>query len=37
MISTKLVRESEVKQMARRTKFGSIESTNPDWRDLSAE
>jgi len=29
--------ESEIKQMARRTKVRLIESTNPEWRDLSTE
>ena len=36
-ISEAIVRESEIKQMARRTKIALIESTNPEWRDLIAE
>jgi putative endonuclease len=36
-INQAIVRESEIKQMARRTKIALIESTNPAWRDLTAE
>jgi putative endonuclease len=36
-INQAIARESEIKQMARRTKIMLIESTNSDWRDLSAE
>jgi putative endonuclease len=36
-ISQAIGRESAIKQMARSTKIALIESTNPEWRDLSAE
>ena len=36
-VNQAIARESEIKQMARRTKIRSIESTNPGWRDLSTE
>jgi putative endonuclease len=36
-INQAIVRESEIKQMARRTKIRLIESTNPQWRDLSTQ
>jgi putative endonuclease len=36
-INQAIARESEIKQMARRTKITLIESSNPGWRDLSAE
>ena len=36
-INQAIARESEIKQMARRTKFRLIESTNPQWRDLSSQ
>jgi putative endonuclease len=35
-INQAISRESEIKQMARRTKVTLIESINPQWRDLSA-
>ena len=36
-INQAISRESEIKQMARRTKIALIESTNREWRDLTAE
>ena len=36
-INQAIVRESEIKQMARRMKIALIESTNPEWRDLATE
>jgi putative endonuclease len=36
-INQAIARESEIKQMARRTKLRLIESTNPQWRDLSTQ
>ena len=36
-INQAIARESESKQMARRTKIRLIESTNPQWRDLSTQ
>jgi len=36
-INQAISRESEIKQMARRTKIELIESTNREWRDLTAE
>ena len=36
-INQAILRESEIKQMARRTKIALIESMNPEWRDLTAE
>jgi predicted GIY-YIG superfamily endonuclease len=32
-----IARESEIKQMALRPKVRLIESTNPQWRDLSTQ
>jgi len=36
-INQAISRESEIKQMARRTKIALIESTTEEWRDLTAE
>jgi putative endonuclease len=36
-ISQVIGRESDIKQMARSTEIALTESTNPEWRDLSAE
>ena len=36
-INQAISRESEIKQRARRTKIGLIESTNWEWGDLTAE
>ena len=36
-INQAILRESEIKQMARRTKIALIESMNPEWRELTAE
>ena len=36
-INQAISRESEIKQMARRTKSALLESTNREWRDLTAE
>lgn len=35
-INDAIIREKELKRMARATKMKFIESLNPDWRDLSA-
>ena len=34
-INQAIARESEIKRMARRTKIRFMESSNPQWRDLS--
>ena len=36
-INQAISRESEIKQMARRTKIALIESINREWRDLTAD
>jgi putative endonuclease len=36
-ISQAIGRQSEIKQMARSTKIGLIESTNPEWRDFERQ